>query len=323
MSSNATTTAEARDKTPKTSELVLSDKGAEVRLVLDQSNPEFEAWLERQGAETVVFLPAHDPRKKPRDRWSSRKLERLRGRVGDAVAVAGEQRFEGPQPPVPGLFLPGMTRARARALALKLSVSQFFWARAGEPFEVHRTKALGLDDVFDDSVWQIAREGMRDLMAAIRRFADESRGIRQLVLGSYWWLAVFVLGMVGLGYALNSFVVWLPGWCMALPPALVVGLRLRQLYSTDKLPEREFSTAESDAAWGEVAASRAFAWCIAAGGVVILEVCRALWRTGDGALVVVGDSVTHIVVCIWLLQAVSFSRTADDVWSRAIGSVIG
>jgi hypothetical protein len=46
-----------------------------------------------------------------------------------------------------------------------------------------------------------------------------------------------------------------------------------------------------------------------------------LRRSGDSALQVVGDSVRDFVVCVWLMQTVSFSRSASDMIPRAISSV--
>jgi len=323
MSSDPTTTKKAADKTPQTSELVVFDGDAKVRLAAEQANPEFDAWLERAAVETVVFLPAHAPRKKPRERWSSRKLQRLRRFVGDATAVAGEQRFEGGQPPVPGLFLPGMTRARAREVALKVAISQFFWVRTGSAFEVQQTKALGFEELFEDNVLQLARQGLRDFWDAVRRLPEDWRVAREFVFGAYWWLAVFLLGMAGIGCVLASSGTGPVNWITALPPAFVVGWRLRRRFPRAKIPDREFSMAESDAAWREVATSRAFAWLVAAAGVVLVELCRALWSSGDGVLGFVGASVTHVIVCLWLMQAVSFSRNADDMLPRALAAVFG
>lgn len=304
-------------------QLVLLLDGAEIALDTEHPDPEFDAWLAQQGVETALFLPAHNPGRRTWRWWSTRQATKLQRRVDDARAVLGEQRLTDKLRPVPGLFVPGLTRSQGRLIARKSSVSTFFWVRSGQAFEAHQTNVMGSEEAFSDRAMAHARSGQRDLRSALAGFFRDPSILRGIACGSYWVLAAFALAMAGLGYALAQTTIPWSAWGVVMLPAVTIGLRIRQRHSAEALPEREFDAAEIQAAWSAIAPHRAAAWLVAGVAIVIIDACQVIWRGGDAASEIAALWVNHMVLSIWLIQAVSFSKGAADMPARLVSAIFG
>ncbi len=308
------------DNKDQVRELTLMLESGEVVIRVDGAEPDFEAWLQQHDVDTALFLPAHNPGRWTWRSWSKRRANKLRGIVDDARAAPGVQRLGGKLRPVPGVFVPGLARSRAREIMRRLNVNTFFWMRAGQGFEAHMTKAFGIEDAFGPNALRHAQDGRRDLGDALLKIWRDPTIVRSFTLGSFWALLAFLCVTAGTSYALSLIADAWAQWALVALPTIAIGLRSRRLHSDERLPTKELNAAEVAGRWEAVAPQRAAAWVVASLAMVVGASTQLIERGGDQASVFAGSLVDDIVWSVWMIQAVSFSGSVWDIPKRIFES---
>ena len=316
-------------------EVQLRIDGLEVTAAPGKHSADFDLLLERNGANSLVFIPLARLSDKKRHKASRAPgLARKKKKLPEGIWFDGELRNCEDGETVPGVLAFDIRRRDAREIAEKVGVKQFVWGTHGAPVEERFTKIFEDGDAYS---WSSARrralDGLKDIYVTavnirhLPRAVEESQTtmerFRQLV---YW--------VIGLAFAAGFLQIVLPGtesWFTTITrivfypfvmPAVLVGVYLRALMRKAETQNRDFTASEAEDNWALVAPHLLALWGLCYMAVLLLTWLQTVPSTDLPFLGRSNGVSTSFIICVWMLLPIAHSRDVKSLFSSAFESGI-
>jgi hypothetical protein len=316
-------------------EVQLRIDGLKITATPSRHSTDFDRLLERNGANSFVFIPlAKLSGKKRHKAFSARALARKKNKLPEGNWFDGELRNPEDDETVPGVLAFDIRRRDAREIAEKLGVNQFVWGAHGAPVERHFTKIFEDDDAYS---WSSARRrafaGLKDayVTAVNIRQLPQAVAESQTTMARFWQLVYLVLGLALVAGILQMALVGTEGWFKVVTriafypsvmPAVLVGVYLRTLTKKAEMHGRDFTAAEAEDNWTLVAPHLLALWGLCYVAVLLLTWLQAVPSADMPFLGRTSGVSTSFIVCVWMLLPIAQSRDVDSLFSSAIESGI-
>jgi hypothetical protein len=297
---------------------------------------DFDHLLERNGANSFVFIPLAEFRgkkqhKKPRPPTQARKKKK---KLPEGKWFDGELRNTKDGETVPGVLGFDIRRRDARAMAEKVGVRQFVWGTHGAPVEEHFTKIFEDGDAYS---WSSAR---RRALDGLKDIFDTAMNIRQLpnaveesqtTMDRFRQLVYLVIGLAFTAGILQMALLGTESWFTGIiriafypfiMPAVLVGVYLRTLMKKAEAQDRDFTASEAEDNWTLVAPHLLALWGLCYTAVLLLTWLQTLPSTDLPFLGRSSGVSTSFIVCVWMLLPIAHSRGVDSLLSSAVESGI-
>jgi len=309
--------------------------GLELTAAPNRHSADFDQLLERNGADSFVFIPMVKFRGKKRHKASrASALARKKKKLPEGNWLDGEIRNTADGETVPGVLGFDIRRRDARAIAEKAGVKRFVWGPLGAPAEEHFTKIFEDDDAYS---WSLVRrralDGLHDAFVTARdirqlpRAVEESqttmarfRQLAYLVIGAAIVAGLLLMAMAGTESGLTTLasVAFYP----PVMPAVLVGVYLRALMKKAESQNRDFTAAEAEGNWTLVAPHLLALWALCYLAVLFLTWLQNVPSTDLPFLGRTSGVSTSFIICVWMLLPIAHSRGLDSLFSSAIESGI-
>jgi len=307
--------------------------GLAATAVPNKHSADFDHLLERNAANSFVFIPLATLKGKKRDKaMKAAAIARKKKNLPDGKWFDSELRNTADGETVPGVLAFDIRRRDARGIAGKVGVKQFLWGTRGAPLEEHFTK------IFDDDhsrTWGSVRgrafAGLRDIFATGVNIASLPRAVEesQTTMQRFRQLVYAVLGLVFTAALLQIALLESAGWFSTVVkfasypfviPAVFVGVYLRALMKKAETQGRDFTAAEAEKNWTLVAPHLLALWGLCYIAVMLLTWAQTLPDTELPFLGHTSGMSTSFIICVWMLLPIAHSRGVEPLISSAIES---
>lgn len=316
-------------------EVRLRIDGLEVTAAPNKHSADFDHLLERNGANSFVFIPLAKLRGKKRHKASKPSaLARQRKKLPEGNWIDGELRNPEDGETVPGVLAFDIRRRDAREIAEKLSVKQFVWGAHGAPVEEHFTKLFEDDDAYS---WGSARrrafDGLKDIYVTAVNIRKLPQAVEesQTTMERFRQLVYLVIGLAIVAGFLQMALLGTESWVTYITriafypfvmPAVLVGVYLRALMKKAETQSRDFTAAEAEDNWTLVAPHLLALWGLCYMAVLLLTWLQAVPSTDLPFLGRTSGVSTSFIVCVWMLLPIAHSRDVESLFSSAFESGI-
>ncbi len=315
-------------------EVQLRIDGFELTAAPNKHSADFDRLLERNDANSFVFIPLAKFKGKKRRKASRAPALARKKKLPEGNWLDGELRNSDDGETVPGVLAFDIRRRDAREIAKKLGVKQFVWGAHGAPVEEHFAKIFEDDDAYS---WSSARRRALDGLHDIFVTAVDIRQLPQAVAESqttmerFRQLVYLVIGLaIGAGLlqmALHGTESWLTNittiaFYPPVMPAVLVGVYLRALMKKAEAQSRDFTAAEAEGNWTLVAPHLLALWGLCYIAVLLLTWLQTVPSTELPFLGRSSGVSTSFIICVWMLLPIAQSRGVDSLFSSAIESGI-
>jgi hypothetical protein len=319
------------------------DQPVEVRLWIDgleliakagQQSADFDRLLERNGANSFVFIPLAKLRGKKKHKRARTDAIAQRKKLPEGNWLDGELRNSADGETVPGVLAFDIRRHDARGIAEKVGVKQFVWGAHGAPVEGHFTKLFEDDDAYS---WHSARrraiDGLKDAYLTAVNIRQLPRAVEesQTTMQRFRQLVFLVLGLTLAAGILQMMLPETKSWFTTITriaiyppviPAVLVGVYLRALMRKAEAQDRDFTVAEAEENWPLVAPHLLTLWALCYLAVLLLTLLQAVPSADLPFLGRTSGVSTSFIVCVWMLLPIAHSRDVKPVLSSAYESAI-
>jgi len=316
-------------------EVRLRIDGLEITAAPNKHSADFDRLLERNGANSFVFIPLAKLRGKKRHKASrAAALARKKKKLPYGNWVDGELRNTADGETVPGVLGFDIRRRDAREIAEKVGVKQFVWGAHGAPVEEHFTKIFEDDDAYS---WNSARRralyGLKDIFVTAVDIRQLPQAVEesQTTMERFRQLVYLVLGLAFAAGFLQMALLETEGWFTNITriafypfvmPAALVGVYLRALMKKAEAQSRDFTAAEAESNWTLVAPHLLALWALCYVAVLLLTWFQTVPSTDLPFLGRTSGVSTSFIVCVWMLMPIANSRGVDSLFSSAFESGI-
>ena len=317
-------------------EIQLRIDGRELVTAPNRHSVDFDHLLERNGANSFVFIPLAKLRgkkrhKEPKAQTLARKKKK---NLPEGTWFDGELRNSADGETVPGVLGFDVRRRDAREIAEKVGVKQFVWGAHGAPAEEHFTKIYEDDDAYS---WNAARrralDGLKDIfvtavdMRQLPHAVEES----QTTMERFTQLVFLVIGLAVVAGFLLMALHGTEGWFTNITriafyppimPAVFVGVYLRALMRKAEQQHRDFTAAEAEHNWTLVAPHLLALWALCYVAVLLLTWLQTVPSADLPFLGRTSGVSTSFIICVWMLLPIANSRDVNSLISSAFESGI-
>ena len=316
-------------------EVQLRIDGLEITAAPNKHSADFDQLLERNDANSFVFIPLAKLRGKKRHKASrAPALARKKKKLPYGNWVDGELRNAEDGETVPGVLGFDIRRRDAREIAEKVGVKQFVWGAHGAPVEEHFTKIFEDDDAYS---WGSARrrafDGLKDVYVTAVNIRQLPQAVEesQTTMERFRQLVYLVLGLAFAAGFLQMALLETEGWFANITriafypfvmPAVLVGVYLRALMKKAEAQSRDFTAAEAEGNWMLVAPHLLALWALCYVAVLLLTWFQTVPSTDLPFLGRTSGVSTSFIVCVWMLMPIANSRGVDSLFSSAFESGI-
>jgi hypothetical protein len=322
-------------------EVQLRIDGLEITAAPGKHSDDFDHLLERNGANSFVFIPLAKLRGKKRHKaFKARALARKKNKLPEGNWFDGKLRNSEDGETVPGVLAFDIRRRDAREIAEAIGVNQFIWGTSGAPVEAHDVK------IFEDDAshsWKSSRAraivGLSDMAVSARHIAALPTAVEesQTTMEKFWRLVAIVIGAVIAAGAVKAVLFALlssdgsTSWLASIInvlfypfviPAVLVGVYLRALMKKSETQSRDFTAAEAEDNWTLVAPHLLALWGLCYMAVLLLTWLQAVPSTDLPFLGRTSGVSTSFIVCVWMLLPIAHSRDVESLFSSAFESGI-
>ena len=307
----------------------------EITAAPDQHSADFDLLLERNGANSFVFIPlATLSGKKRRKAIDRRAIARKRKKLPEGNWFDGNLRNSEDGETVPGVLAFDIRRRDAREIADAVGVKQFAWGTRGAPVEGHFAKIFKDDDAYS---WASARRrafgGLSDIFATAANIAHLPRAVEesQTTMERFRQLVYLVLGLALAAGLLMGALQGTEEWFTTLAriasypfvmPAVLVGVYLRVLMKKAELQGRDLTASEAEDNWTLVAPHLLALWALCYMAVVLLTSLQTVPATDMSFLGRSSGVTISFIICVWMLLPIAQSRDVKSLLSSAFESGI-
>ena len=316
-------------------EVQLRIDGLEVTAAPSKHSADFDHLLERNGANSFVFIPLAKLRGKKRHKaFKAPALARKKEKLPEGNWFDGELRNPEDGETVPGVLAFDIRRRDAREIAKTVGVKQFVWGTHGAPIEGHFTKIFEDDDAYS---WGSARrrafDGLEDIFVTAVNIRHLPRAVEesQTTMERFRQLVYLVLGLAFAAGFLQVALLGTESWFTNITkiafypfviPAVLVGVYLRSLMKKAETQSRDFAASEAEDNWTLVAPHLLALWGLCYMAVVLLTWLQAVPSANLPFLGRTSGVSTSFIVCVWMLLPIAHSRDVDSLFSSAFESGI-
>lgn len=283
--------------------------------------------LEKRGAASFVFVPLARPEKKRQSVDKAAARARIKAELSSDDWYDGELRVSDKPHAIPGVFAFNVRRRDAREMAEKVGVKLFFWGTSGAPVEQHAVKIFKDDGTY---AWKTVRRrafsGLSDILDTVRNIEELPTAVKesQTTMQKFWQLVYVVLGICTAVGLLHSVAVELLGtvarvvFYPVVIPALFVGIYLRVLVRKGEEQARDFTAAEAEENWHNVAPHLLALWALCFTAVLLLTWLQSVPEADFPFLGRTSGVTTSFIICVWTLLPIANSRDVRTLFSSAI-----
>jgi hypothetical protein len=316
-------------------EVQLRIDGLDVTAAPSKHSADFDHLLERNGANTFVFIPLAPLRGKKRHKASKAPaLARKKEKLPEGNWFDGELRNSEDGETVPGVLAFDIRRRDARKIAETVCVNQFVWGTHGAPVEGHFTKIFEDDDAYS---WGSARrrafDGLKDIFVTAVNIRHLPRAVEesQTTMERFRKLVYLVLGLAFAAGFLQIALLGTESWITNITkiafypfvmPAVLVGVYLRALMKKAETQSRDFTASEAEDNWTLVAPHLLALWGLCYMAVLLLTWLQAVPSADLPFLGRTSAVSTSFIVCVWMLLPIAHSRDVESLFSSAFESGI-
>ena len=299
-----------------------------------ERSADFDTLLERNDANSFVFIPLAKLTGKKRRSGSQASALRRKKVLPDGTWIDGELRNSDNGDSVPGVLGFDMRRRDARAIAEQVGVKQFVWGAHGAPVEQHFTKILEDDDAYSwSAARRIALYGLRDIFDTAVDLRQLPRAVAesQTTMDRFKQLVYLVLGASIVAGLLQGALLETQDWLATITmiafyppilPAVLVGIYLRALMKKAETQGRDFTAAEAEENWVLVAPHLLALWALCYVAVLTLTWLQTVPGTDVAFLGRTSGVSTSFIMCVWMLLPIAHSRDVNSLVSSAFESGI-
>ena len=317
-------------------EVQLRIDGLEITATPNRHSADFDQLLERNGADSFVFIPlakfrGKKKRKKPKAPAVARKNKK---KLPEGKWFDGELRKAEDGETVPGVLAFDIRRRDAREIAKTVGVKQFVWGAHGAPVEEHFTKIYEDEHAYSwDSARRRALDGLRDVFATAVNIRQLPQAVEesQTTIKRFRQLVYLVIGLAFVAGFLQMVLLGTESWLTnitriafypSIMPAVLVGVYLRALMKKAEAQSRDFTAAEAEGNWTLVAPHLLALWGLCYTAVLLLTWLQTVPSTELPFLGRSSGVSTSFIICVWMLLPIAHSRGVDSLFSSAIESGI-
>jgi hypothetical protein len=316
-------------------EVRLRIDGIEVTAAPNKHSADFDQLLERNGANSFVFIPLAKLRgKKGHKAFKANAVARKKEKLPEGKWFDGELRNSEDGETVPGVLAFDIRRRDAREIAETAGVKQFVWGTHGAPVEGHFTKLFKVDDAYS---WGSARrrafDGLQDIYVTAVNIPHLPRAVEesQTTMERFRQLVYVVLGLTFAAGFLQMALLGTESWFTNITriafypiviPAVLVGVYLRALMKKAEAQNRDFTASEAEDNWTLVAPHLLALWALCYMAVVLLTWLQAVPNAELPFLGRTSGVTTSFIVCVWMLLPIAHSRDVKSLFSSAFESGI-
>ena len=316
-------------------EVQLRIDGLDVTAAPSKHSADFDHLLERNGANSFVFIPLAPLRgKKPHKASKAPALARKKEKLPEGNWFDGELRNSEDGETVPGVLAFDIRRRDARKIAETVGVNQFVWGTHGAPVEGHFTKIFEDDDAYS---WGSARrrafDGLKDIFVTAVNIRHLPRAVEesQTTMERFRKLVYLVLGLAFAAGFLQIALLGTESWITNITkiafypfvmPAVLVGVYLRALMKKAETQSRDFTASEAEDNWTLVAPHLLALWGLCYMAVLLLTWLQAVPSADLPFLGRTSGVSTSFIVCVWMLLPIAHSRDVESLFSSAFESGI-
>jgi hypothetical protein len=309
--------------------------GLEFTATPGKHSTDFDRLLERNGANSFVFIPLAKLRGKKRHKtFNTATVARKKKKLPEGDWLDGELRNSADGETVPGVLAFDIRRRDAREIAETVGVKQFVWGTHGAPVEGHFTKIFEDDDAYS---WASARrrafEGLKDIYVTAINISHLPRAVEesQTTMERFRQLVYVVLGLAVTAGFLQMVLLGTESWFTNITriafypfvmPAVFVGVYLRALMKKAEAQNRDFTASEAEDNWTLVAPHLLALWGLCYMAVVLLTWLQTLPSADLPFLGRTSGVSTSFIVCVWMLLPIAHSRDVKPLFSSAFESAI-
>ena len=314
-------------------EVQLRIDGFDVTAAPSKHSAEFDQLLERNGANSFVFIPlAKLTGKKRKKTFKAATVARKKEKLPEGNWLDGELRNSDNGESVPGVLAFDIRRRDAREIAESVGVKQFMWGTHGAPVEGHFTKIFKDGDVYS---WGSARrrafDGLKDIYVAAINIPQLPRAVEesQTTMERFKQLVYVVLGLAFAAGFLQMLLLGTQSWVTNITriafypivmPAVFVGVYLRALMKKAEAQSRDFTSSEAEDNWTLVAPHLLALWGLCFMAVLLLTWLQAVPSANFAFLGRTSGVSTSFIVCVWMLLPIAHSRDVKSLFSSAFES---
>ena len=315
-------------------EVQLRIDGLELTAAPNKHSADFDHLLERNGANSFVFIPLAKLRGKKRHKRSRATALTRKNKLPDGNWLDGHLRNSEDGETVPGVLGFDIRRRDARAIAEKVGVKQFVWGAHGAPVEGHFTKIFEDDDAYSwSSVRRRALDGLKDIFATAVDIRQLPRAVEesQTTVERFRQLFYLVIGAAIVAGFLQRALLGTEAWLTNITriafyppimPAVLVGVYLRALMKKADAQSRDFTAAEAEDNWILVAPHLLALWALCYVAVLLLTWLQTVPSAELPFLGRTSGVSTSFIICVWMLLPIAHSRGVNSLFSSALESGI-
>jgi hypothetical protein len=315
-------------------EVQLQIDGLELAAAPNKHSADFDHLLERNGANSFVFIPLAKLRGKKRRKDSRASALARKKRLPDGNWLDGELRNSDDGETVPGVLGFDIRRRDARAIAQNVGVKQFVWGGHGAPVEEHFTKIFEDDDAYSwNSARRRALDGLKDIFVTAVDIRQLPRAVEesQTTMERFGQLVYLVIGIAIVAGLLQMALLGTEGWLANITgiafyppimPAVLVGVYLRALMKKAETQSRDFTATEAEDNWVLVAPHLLALWALCYMAVLLLTWLQTVPSTDLPFLGRTSGVSTSFIICVWMLLPIAHSRGVNSLFSSALESGI-
>ena len=315
-------------------EVQLRIDGLEVTAAPNKHSTDFDRLLERNGANSFVFIPLAKLKGKKRRKASRASALARKKKLPEGNWLDGELRNTEDGETVPGVLAFDIRRRDAREIAGKVGVKQFVWGAHGAPVEEHFTKIFEDDDAYSwNSARRRALDGLQDIFVTAVNIRQLPQAVEesQTNMERFRQLVYLVIGLAFVAGFLQMALLGTESWLTnitriafypSVMPAVLVGVYLRALMKKAEAQSRDFTATEAEGNWTLVAPHLLALWALCYVAVLLLTWLQAVPSTDLPFLGRSSGVSTSFIICVWMLLPIAHSRGVDSLFSSAIESGI-
>jgi hypothetical protein len=274
-----------------------------------------------------VFIPLARPEKKRQSVDKAAARARIKAELPADDWYDGELRISDKEHAIPGVFAFNVRRRSAREIAEKVGVKLFFWGTSGAPVEQHAVKIFKDDGTY---AWKTVRRrafgGLSDIFDTVRNIEELPTAVKesQTTMQKFWQLVYVVLGICTAVGLLHTIAVELLGtvahvaFYPVVIPAVFVGIYLRVLVRKGEEQARDFTAAEAEDNWHNVAPHLLALWALCFTAVSLLTWLQSVPEADFPFLGRTSGVTTSFIICVWTLLPIANSRDVKTLFSSAI-----
>ena len=314
-------------------EIQIRIDGLEVTAAPSKHSADFDRLLERNDANSFVFIPLAKLRRKKRHKaFKAAAVARKKKKLPEGNWFDGELRNSKDGETVPGVLAFDIRRRDAREIAETVGVRQFMWGTHGAPVEGHFTKIFEDDDAYSwGSVRRRAFDGLHDIFVTAGNIPHLPRAVEesQTTMERFRQLVYVVIGLTFAAGFSQLALLGTEGWFTTITriafypvviPAVLVGVYLRALMKKAETQSRDFTASEAEDNWTLVAPHLLALWGLCYMTVVLLTWLQTVPSTDLPFLGRTSGVSTSFIVCVWTLLPIAHSRGVKPLFSSAIES---